>query len=121
MYHFRLAKALSYKGVVSATKAAPDVFVEDAETAEKVKATGYFTLVEETPDPPEPDPALPEGKTLEKMTVPELETCAAYFDVSLKGITGKANIIAKLREELGEEAEGVIEFGSPTMVELQES
>lgn len=48
-YHLRLCKSLSYKGVVSATKKQPDVFVEDKATAEAAVATGYFTLVEDEP------------------------------------------------------------------------
>lgn len=120
-YHLRLVKGLSYCGVVKATKKNPDVFVEDKATADKAVATGYFRLVEDgeetTAQPPEPE----KGKTLDEMTVPELETYAAYKGVSLKGISKKADIIAKLKEELGtEETENEVDYGSPTMTELQE-
>ncbi len=61
------------------------------------------------------------GKTLDKMTVSELETFATYKGVSLKGVRGKDNIIAALKEALGaEETENEVDYGSPTMVELQE-
>lgn len=119
-YHLKLTKALSYCGVVKATKKNPDVFVEDKATADEAVATGYFKLVEgeEAPEPPkDPEP----GKTLGEMTVPELETYAAYKGVSLKGISRKQDIIAKLKEELGdEETEGEVDYGSPTMTELQD-
>ena len=120
-YHLRLVKGLSYCGVVKATKKRPDVFLEDKATADKAVATGYFRLVEDgeetTVQPPEPE----KGKTLDEMTVPELETYAAYKGVSLKGISKKADIIAKLKEELGaEETENEVDYGSPTMTELQE-
>lgn len=119
-YHLKLAKGLSYCGVVKATKKNPDVFVEDKATADAAVATGYFKLIEgeEAPEPPkDPEP----GKTLDEMTVTELETYAAYHNVSLKGVRGKENIIAKLKEELGaEETEGEVDYGSPTMQELQE-
>lgn len=119
-YHLKLSKGLSYCGVVKATKKNPDVFVEDKATAYAAVATGYFKLIEgeEAPEPPkDPEP----GKTLDEMTVTELETYAAYHNVSLKGVRGKENIIAKLKEELGaEETEGEVDYGSPTMQELQE-
>lgn len=122
MYHLKLVKALSYTGVVTATKQHPDVFVEDEATVKAAVASGYFKLIEgedETPDGggEEKEP----GKTLEEMTVSELETYAAYKGVSLKGISKKADIIAKLKEELGEqETENEVDYGSPTMTELQE-
>lgn len=119
-YHLKLAKGLSYCGVVKATKKNPDVFVEDKATADAAVVTGYFKLIEgeEAPEPPkDPEP----GKTLDEMTVTELETYAAYHNVSLKGVRGKENIIAKLKEELGaEETEGEVDYGSPTIQELQE-
>ena len=119
-YHLRLVKGLSYFGVVNATKQRPDVYVDDEATATAAAASGYFRLVE-AGEPAQPQPKSESGKALEDMTVPELETYAAYKGVSLKGITKKADIIAKLKEELGEEEiEGEVDYGSPTMTELQE-
>lgn len=130
MYHLKLMKALSYCGVVEATKKNPDVFVEDKATADAAVATGYFKLIEEAEEPPEggeeKEPGegrgdKEPGKKLEEMTVPELETFAAYKGISLKGISKKADIIAKLKAELGEaETENEVDYGSPTMTELQE-
>lgn len=129
MYHLKLMKALSYCGVVEATKKNPDVFVEDKATADAAVATGYFKIVEEAEEPPEggedKEPGedggdKEPGKKLEEMTVPELETFAAYKGISLKGISKKADIIAKLKAELGEaETENEVDYGSPTMTELQ--
>lgn len=120
-YHIRLIKALSYCGVVTATKQRPDVFVEDKATADAAVATGYFRLIEGEEEHEEDSREKSQGKILEEMTVPELETFAAYKGVSLKGITKKADIIAKLKAELGEEeTENKVDYGSPTMVGLQE-
>lgn len=170
MYHLRLIKALSYTGVVEATKQHPDVYVEDKAIADRAIATGYFKLMEQEEahldrgqfddwsfeevkrlaadmgidttglsskeDYVEaieavgviPGAEMEEsgehkpGKKLEEMTVPELETFAAYHNVSLKGVSRKADIIAKLKAELGaEETENEVDYGSPTMTELQDS
>lgn len=129
MYHLKLVKALSFTGIVTATKKNPDVFVEDKATADAAVATGYFKLIEEAEEPTEggedKEPGeggvdKEPGKKLEEMTVPELETFAAYNGISLKGISKKADIIAKLKAELGAaETENEVDYGSPTMTELQ--
>ena len=129
MYHWKLVKALSFTGIVTATKKNPDVFVEDKAIADAAVATGYFKLIEEAEEPTEggedKEPGeggvdKEPGKKLEEMTVPELETFAAYNGISLKGISKKADIIAKLKEELGvAETENEVDYGSPTMTELQ--
>ena len=131
MCHLKLIKALSYTGVVSATKEKPDVYTDDEAAAKEAVASGYFKLVEApsgTPVDPE-DPEDPEeletqaeysGKTLDQMNKSELETFATYRDVDIKGAKTKADIIAKLREVLDPaELEGEISYGSPTMQELQ--
>lgn len=53
-YHLRLKKALSYNGVVSATRKNPDVYTEDKATAEAAVASGYFDLVEHIEDDQNP-------------------------------------------------------------------
>lgn len=131
MYHLKLIKSLSYHGIVKATKENPDVYTDDEATATAAVATGFFELVEspeqqdsQTEFEPEIEPEESEqeqGKTLEDMTVAELETFATYNGVSLKGIKGKAKIIAHLRGTLGEKADGAVTYGSPTMVDLQEN
>ncbi|MCM1231958.1 MAG: hypothetical protein NC489_17705 [Ruminococcus flavefaciens] len=63
----------------------------------------------------------PQGKTLDQMSRAELETFATYKNVSVKGLPNKPAIVAKLREVLSpEETSGIIEYGSPTMTELQQ-
>ena len=168
MYHLKLMKALSFTGIVTATKENPDVYVEDKAIADAAVATGYFKLVEQVEahldggqfdrwsfeevkrlaadmgidtaglsskedyiEAIETTEIIPgaeaEGyeehkseKPLEEMTVPELETFAAYKGISLKGISKKADIIAKLKMELDEkETENEVDYGSPTMTELQ--
>ena len=168
MYHLKLMKALSFTGIVTATKENPDVYVEDKAIADAAVATGYFKLVEQVEahldggqfdrwsfeevkrlaadmgidtaglsskedyiEAIETTEIIPgaeaEGdeehkpeKPLEEMTVPELETFAAYKGINLKGISKKADIIAKLKTELDEkETENEVDYGSPTMTELQ--
>lgn len=122
MFHLRLIKALSYHGIVKATQEKPDVYTDDEAVAEAAVATGFFELVGSPSQEQEtqPEEAQEQGKTLDEMTVAELETCATYYGVSLKGIKGKANKVAALRAALGDKAEGVVTYGSPTMTELQE-
>lgn len=129
MYHLKLIKSLSYHGIVKATKENPDVYTDDEAVANAAVATGFFELVatpaQEDAQPslePEAEPEESEqGKTLEEMTVSEIETFATYHGVSLKGINTKAKKIARLRETLGDKAAGAVTYGSPTMVELEEN
>lgn len=130
MYHIRLSKALSYTGIVHATAQKPDVYIEDEATYDAAMATGFFTLVSAGPQELTVEaaegtalPPIPEygGKTLIEMNVSELETFATYKGIILKGISRKADIIKKLKAELPEEElEGIIEYGSPTMVDLED-
>lgn len=129
MYHLKLVKALSFTGIVTATRKNPDVFVENKATADAAIDTGYFKLIKETQKPPEngeeKEPResggdKESGKKLEQMTVPELETFAAYKGVNLKGISKKMDIIEKLKEKLNEEeTENEVDYSSPTMTKLQ--
>ena len=149
MYKLRLIRGLSYtvslpnNKRISATKEKPEIEVPDnvAETLLKgnnfefVSAEG--TLVSDGADGAEfvvedggedvaelTDEVTPAytGKTLEEMTKAELETFATYENVSLKGLKTKEAMIEKLREELPpEKVTGIISYGSPTMVELQEN
>lgn len=149
MYKLKLVKGLSYtvslpdNKRISATKEKPEIEVPDnvAETLLKgnnfefVSAEG--TLVSDGADGAEfvvedggedvaeltdEVPPAYTGKTLEEMTKAELETFATYENVSLKGLKTKETMIEKLREELPpEKVTGIISYGSPTMVELQEN
>jgi hypothetical protein len=107
------------------------VFTDDKATAEQALASGYFELVssdaetlvvDDTAGTPLPPIPAYGGKTLDEMNVAELETFATYKGVSLKGVRKRTEIIEKLRAELpAEELEGEIEYGSPTMVELEDN
>lgn len=149
MYKLKLVKGLSYtvslpeNKCTTATKDKPIIEVPDnvAETLLKgnnfefVSAEG--TLVSDGADGAEfvvedggedvaelTDEVTPAytGKALEEMTKAELETFATYENVSLKGLKTKEAMIEKLREELPpEKVAGIISYGSPTMVELQEN
>lgn len=128
MFHLRLVKALSYTGVVSATKKEPDVFTEDKAIAEMAVASGYFKLVEDEPQPEQETVKghLDKGQ-LETMKFEELKELATKMGVEIKGISKKVDLIeaiAAVEVEAGPEAdENEVDYsedaGSPTMVELQ--
>lgn len=123
MVRIKLINALSYVGTVKATAKNPYVDVDDVATANAAVATGYFEIVgnDEDEDAAEEVTAPAYGgKTLNEMTAAEIETYATYNNISLKGLRSKAKMIAKLCEELGIDADTVVEYGSPTVVELQE-
>lgn len=119
-YRLKLIKALSYTGVVSATKSNPYVDVTDKKTLEKAIATGYFESVAEDIPAYKTDDEI-RGKKLREMSVSELETLASYKGVNIKGINKKADIIKKITEELPkDETDGEVIYGSPTMTDLLE-
>lgn len=117
-YHLRLAKGLSYTGEVCATKKEPDVYTDDVAVAKRAIESGYFVTVDgdEAQELETGAKQETKGKRLDEMNVSELETCAAYYDISLKGVSKKADILKKLTDELGD---GVILYGSPAMVDLE--
>ena len=119
---------LSYNGIIRATAKNPIVEVEDEAVAELAMASGYFinldarepSEVPEEPEEVEEEQLLYGGKLLSEMNKSELETFAAYVDVDIKGCKTKAQIITALKEKLlKEDLEGLIYYGSPTMVDLQ--
>ncbi len=44
MYHLRLIKSASYRGIVTATREKPDVYTEDWETVKAALDSGFFEL-----------------------------------------------------------------------------
>ena len=123
---------LSYNGIIRATANKPIVEVEDEAVAALAMASGYFINLDAKPDAVEDmetadaDPADETGnmqyggKLLTEMNKSELETFATYKDVDIKGCKTKNQIISALKETLPEEdLEGLIYYGSPTMVDLQ--
>jgi len=133
MVHLKLIQGRSYTtldGAISATRQKPDVYVKDEAAAREAVASGFFVEVAEesgsaaeSAEAPEETPVVEaeqEGKTLDEMNKSELETFATYRDVDIKGCKTKAEIIEKLRAELpAKDLDGIIKYGSPTMVELQ--
>ncbi len=125
----KLVKGRSYYGAVFATAEKPIVIVDDEDKAQALIATGYFKTVDDIEDsgpilPPDETGDEPEEERvsaiLEEMSKPELETAAAYHNVDIKGLTKKTDIIAAIKAALPEVAEtGTIDYGSPTIVELQ--
>ncbi len=121
-YHLKLIKAISYTGNgITATKQHPDIITENKTVFDALTASGYFRVVKEEEQDQKEEKDQKEKKILEEMTVSELESFAAYKGVSLKGVTKKVDIITKLKAELGEEElKNEVDYGSPTMTDLQE-
>lgn len=128
MYHLRLCKALSYTGIVSATKEKPDVFVEDKAIADKAIASGYFELVETKAqiEPTTPANASFDRNQLEEMKVDDLKRLAEDMGLNISDLKKKADLIEAITAEeievpaeYSDEGEADFGEGSPTMIELQ--
>lgn len=123
-YHLKLIRGMSYTtldGIIHATRKKPDFYTDDEAVAQTAVETGYFELVESSEQEQEIQPEQEQGKTLDDMTVAELETCATYYGVSLKGLKTKSEKISAIKAELGDKADGIVNYESPTMTELQTS
>lgn len=129
MYHLKLIKALSYTGIVKATRKNPDIFVEDKATADAAVATGYFKLVEGVSDgEAETQTAHLDREQLEGMKFDDLKRMATDMGIDIKGLKSKNDIveaIVAVEVVLGpevDEEENEVDYGegSPTMIELQE-
>lgn len=117
MKKLQLMKGLSYSTMkVSAVKGVP--FSIEDDVAEILMKTGRFEEM------PEEDDTVVGGTEAPKhfadMTKAELETFAAANNIDLRGCKSKADMLAKASTFAGNAAEGKIDFGSPTMEELQE-
>lgn len=95
MYHIRLVKSRSYKGVVSATKAKPDVYTEDKAAADKAVASGFFKLIEDEDEQTESGNQTDKNdyEKLADMTKAELTEYAEKNGISLEGCSTKAHIL----------------------------
>ena len=97
MYHLRLKKALSYNGIVSATRKNPDVYTEDEATAQAAVVSGYFDLVEDTQ--PASDHNADTGKMvkghldydqlIKDFKLGELKDLAAKMEIDTTGLRNK--------------------------------
>jgi len=94
-YHLKLKKALSYCGIVTATKKQPDVFVEDEETANQILNTGYFELVEKKEEKQQENtntsPITKEQ--IEKMKIEDLKSIAEEKGIDITTLSKKADYI----------------------------
>ena len=121
MITLKLTKGRSYKsGLAYATAKKPYVQVEDQEAADKLVATGYFSIVEttETAEAAEADTETETAEVkvdfaeLAEMSKAQLEEYAAANGIDISGCKTKAQILAVVSEAYG---------GSAEMAELQES
>jgi hypothetical protein len=136
MKHLRLIQGRSYAtldGKIKASEQKPDFYTEDEAIAAFAVASGYFKLIGDEDGASSGGKNSQEvagksattsigygGKTLQEMNKSELETYAAYSDVDIKGMKTKSEIIAKLKESIeGLEDDTIVNYGSPTMTELQ--
>ena len=112
-YHLRLCKALSYTGVVSATKEQPDVYVDDKATADKAVATGYFELIAEEGLNLSETGHLDKAQ-LEKMKLEELKKLAADMGIDDTGFKKKDEYVEAIAavEVTIDDAENGINYGA---------
>lgn len=115
-YRLKLVKALSYSGIISATRENPVVIVEDETVANEAVATGYFELIKDKED--DVPPILPDDETsdfdfdeISSMSISKLKNFAEEHDIDISGKTKKADILEVISVALG---------GSYTMLDLQE-
>lgn len=128
MYHLKLIKALSYLGVVKATKDKPDVYTDDEATANAAVASGYFKLVEDTEaDNSSANTAHFDKSQLEDMKIEDLKGIAADMGIDTTGFKKKSDYVEAISaaevipgaEADEDRAEVYYGEGSATMVELQ--
>ena len=114
-YHLKLKKALSYNGIVCATRKNPDVYTEDKKVAEAAVATGYFDLVayEDNQPPANVNTDMVKGHLdfdqLKKMGKDELKDLAEKLGVDATGLKTKedyAKAIAAVECEAPADGEG---------------
>lgn len=96
LYHIKLKKAMSYTGIVNATREEPNVYTRDKDIATAAVCSGYFDLIEVEEDETKADSALltAAGEEAEDGSTP------AHFD---KGYLDSLSItdLKKLAGDLG--------------------
>ena len=114
-YHLKLKKALSYNGIVCATRKNPDVYTEDKAVAEAAVSTGYFDLVgyEDTKSSADVNTNMVKGHLdfdqLKKMGKDELKDLAEKMGVDTTGLKTKedyAKAIAAVECEAPADGDG---------------
>lgn len=95
-YHLKLKKALSYTGVVTATRKNPDVYTDDEKVADTAVASGYFDLVEHVEN--DQNSSTVNANTVKgyldyaqlmTMTLNDLKDLAAKLEVDCTGLKTK--------------------------------
>lgn len=127
MFHLRLCKGLSYFGIVRATKAEPDVFVQEEEKAKALVTTGYFERVSNEAEFSQPQPVTgeqenptddlfeegtgedeqqgdPELMELQKKNKAELIAYAGQNGIDITGCKTKDDIYQKIVEAIARAA-----------------
>jgi len=127
MYRLKLIKALSYKGVVEATRKKPNVFVEDKNVADAAVATGYFKLLESENIPVQNNRTVIgciDKTQLEDMKIDDLKRLAEEIGIDTTGFKKKADYVEAIAsEEISyDSGNNEIDYdqASPTMTELQD-
>lgn len=96
LYHIKLKKAMSYTGIVNATREEPNVYTRDKDIATAAVRSGYFDLIDVEEDEAKTDSALltAAGEEAEEGSIP------AHFD---KGYLDSLSItdLKKLAGDLG--------------------
>lgn len=96
LYHIKLKKAMSYTGIVNATREEPNVYTRDKDIATAAVRSGYFDLIDVEEDEAKADSALltAAGEEAEEGSIP------AHFD---KGYLDSLSItdLKKLAGDLG--------------------
>lgn len=128
MFHLRLCKGLSYLGIVRATKAEPDVYVQEEEKAKALVASGYFEMVTSEAEKIQPlagtienaenmfgeaeeaeDQEESELMELQKKSKPELIEYANVADIDITGCKTKDDIYQKIVEAIARVAASRVE------------
>ena len=76
LYHIKLKKAMSYTGIVNATREESNVYTRDKDIATAAVRSGYFDLIEVEEDEAKDDsvPLIAAGEEAEDSSIP------AHFD-----------------------------------------
>lgn len=76
LYHIKLKKAMSYTGIVNATREEPNVYIHDKDIATAAVRSGYFDLIEVEEDEAKANsvPLTAAGEEAEDGSIP------AHFD-----------------------------------------
>ena len=94
-YHLRLVKALSYTGIVKASKQNPDVFTDDKSVADKVLESGYFSFIESDTE----QTSGLDRSQLESMKLDDLKHLAADMEIDVSGLKTKSDYVEAIADQ----------------------